>query len=152
MRISKQKFQNVLGPCRRTLCTSRGQEDPSSIPPRDQCSGALCGALTLQNKQTHGAADISKNKTLISLEARSDCWAMVEQASCESESATPALRSVTCPSTKTTDAEKQTPKLAGVYGDTCAITCLIFCSLIGFGARERLRRRTGETKSTQPAI
>ena len=36
--ISKQKFQNVLGPCRRTLCTSRGQEYPSSIPPRDQCN------------------------------------------------------------------------------------------------------------------
>jgi hypothetical protein len=80
----------------------------------------------LENKQTHGAPDISKNKTLISLEARSDCWVIVERAFCESESATPAPKSVTDPSTKTTDAEKQTPKLAGVYRDACATACLHF--------------------------
>ena len=51
---------------------------------------------------------------------------IVGRAFCESESGRPAPKSVTDPSTKTTDAEKQTPKLAGVYRDACATACLHF--------------------------
>ena len=69
---------------------------------------------------------------------------IVERAFCESESATPAPKSVTDPSTKTTDAEKQTPKLAGVYRDACATACLHFLIAHWLWCTRKLKRRTGD--------